>query len=194
VARGDGRVGGEQQRRERLADQVRAPDHDGLGAPELDVVAAQQLHHARRCARAQARPPLGQQARGDRGEAVDVLARVDDLRQRGPVDLRRRRELEQDAGNRGIGVELAQQALDLVVRGVLRQPVVEAGDADLARSALLAADVDGRSGVLADEDGGQPRLGAAAVDPRGDVRAHLLADLPGDRLPVDDLGRHRRGG
>jgi hypothetical protein len=42
------------------------------------------------------------------------------------VDLRRRRELEQDAGHARVGGELAQQRLDLLVGGVLGQPVVEA--------------------------------------------------------------------
>jgi hypothetical protein len=56
------RVGGEQQRRDRLADEVRAPDDDRLGALERDIVTAQELHHARGRARAQAGPPLGQQA------------------------------------------------------------------------------------------------------------------------------------
>ena len=37
MAGGDGRVGREQQRRDRLADEVGAADDDGLGALELDV-------------------------------------------------------------------------------------------------------------------------------------------------------------
>ena len=116
VAGGDGGVGGQQQRRDRLADEVRAADDDGLGALERDVVAAQQLHHAGRRARAQAGAALGQQPGGDRREAVDVLGRVDQLGQRGAVDLRRRRQLEQDARDRRVVVEALQQPLDLVVR------------------------------------------------------------------------------
>ena len=75
VAGGDGRVGGQQQRGDRLADEVRAADHDGLGALERDVVAAQQLHHAARRARPQAGAALGQQPGRDRREPVDVLGR-----------------------------------------------------------------------------------------------------------------------
>jgi methylenetetrahydrofolate dehydrogenase (NADP+) / methenyltetrahydrofolate cyclohydrolase len=52
VAGGDGGVGREQQRRDRLADEVGAADHDGLGALEPDVVAAQHLHHSGGRARA----------------------------------------------------------------------------------------------------------------------------------------------
>ena len=46
VAVRDGRVGGQQQLRQRLADQDRAPDHDRPGALELGAGLAQQLHHA----------------------------------------------------------------------------------------------------------------------------------------------------
>ena len=75
VADGHGGVGGQQQRGERAADEVRAPDHDRLGALQRDVVAAQQLHHARRSAGTQPGPALREQARRDRRQAVDVLAR-----------------------------------------------------------------------------------------------------------------------
>ena len=60
------------------------------------------------------------------------LAGVDQLGQRAAVDLRRRRQLEQDAGHARIVVELVRSSrLDLGVRRRRRQAVVEAGDADL---------------------------------------------------------------
>ena len=60
---GDGRVGLQQQLGHRLAEQVRAPDDDRLGALQLDARLAQQLHHAQRRARAQAGPPERRAAR-----------------------------------------------------------------------------------------------------------------------------------
>ena len=47
VADGHGRVAREQHLRDRLADEVRAADHDRLGALQLDAVAVEQLHAPR---------------------------------------------------------------------------------------------------------------------------------------------------
>ena len=100
VADGDGGVGVQQQRGDRAADEVGAADDDRLGALEPDVVAAQQLHHPGRRAGAQPGPALDEQAGGDRRQPVDVLARRDLRGQARAVDLRRGRELEQDARTR----------------------------------------------------------------------------------------------
>ena len=61
-----------------------------------------------------------------------------------------------------------------------------------AQARCLPADVDGRGGVVADQDRGEAGRAVAGLDPGGDLRAHLLADLLRDRLPVDDLRRHCR--
>ena len=61
VADGDGRVRGQQQARDRHADQLRAADDDRLGALQLDPLVAQQLHHPGRRA--------GDEARASRGRA-----------------------------------------------------------------------------------------------------------------------------
>ena len=71
------------------------------------------------------------------------------------VDVPRRRELEQDPRHARVGVELGEQRLDLGLRRVGGQPVVEALHADLVRRLLLAADVDGGGGVLPDQHGRQ---------------------------------------
>ena len=110
------------------------------------------------------------------------------------VDLRRRRELEQDAGHARVGGQLLQDRVDLVVGGVLGQPVVEALDADLGRRLLLVADVERRGGVVADQHGGEPGRLVALLDPRGDVALDLRAHVLRDRLAVDPLRRHWRGG
>ena len=108
--------------------------------------------------------------------------------------LRRRRELEQDARHARVLVELAQQPLDLVVARVGGQPVVEALDADLGGRPLLAADVLRRRRVIADQHGRQAGRVVAGLHPRGDVLRHLGAHLLGDRLSVDDPGRHQGAG
>ena len=67
------RVLGEQQLSHRLAEQVRAPDHDRLGALKLRVDARQQLHHPRGSAGTQPGQPECEQPRVDRGQAIDIL-------------------------------------------------------------------------------------------------------------------------
>ena len=127
VRGGDGRVGLQQQRGDRLADEVGAADDDGLGAGQVDVVALEQLHAAERRAGPQAREVLGQQAGRDRRQAVDVLARGDLGRQLRAVDVLRRRQLEQDAADRRVGVELRAGARGPRPRGVSAgEAVVEA--------------------------------------------------------------------
>ena len=139
VADRDGGVLGQQQRRHRLAHQVRAADDDRLGALERHVVAAQQLDHARRRAGPQARQALGQQTRRHRGQPVDVLGGVDQRRQVRAVDVRRRGQLQQDARHARVGVELGQQLDHLLLRGVGRQVVREALDADFGQARCLPA-------------------------------------------------------
>ena len=90
VADGDGRVRGEQQPRDRLADEVRAADDDRLGALELDPAGARAAPSPRpACTGRRPGVPVGEQPGVDRGEAVDVLGRVDRADHRVRVDLRR---------------------------------------------------------------------------------------------------------
>ena len=113
-------------------------------------------------------------------------------RQRGAVDLRRRRELEQDARDRGVVVE-ARAAAARPPRGRRRagsrwsKPSMPTS----ARGLLLAADVDRRGRVVADEHGRQAgRRGCPASTHAATSARTSVADRLRDRLAVDDLGRH----
>ena len=122
------------------------------------------------------------------------FAGIDQPRQPVAVDVLGRRELEQDPGHARVAVELGEQRLDLVLRRVGGQPVVEALHADLVGRLLLAADVDRGGGVLPDQHRREPGRLVAGRDPRGDLGGHLAADLLGDRLAVDDLRAHSGAG
>ena len=69
-----------QQAGQRPADQDRAADYDRLGAGGLDPGVRQELHHPLGRARNESRTALGQQAGAARGQAVDVLGRIDRAR------------------------------------------------------------------------------------------------------------------
>jgi hypothetical protein len=90
MRRGDGGVGGEQQRRHRLAEQVGAADHDGVEAGEIRAVGlADEQHGAGR--RAGNQPALeiaGHQLAGiDDMQAVDILLGPDRLDHRVGLEM-----------------------------------------------------------------------------------------------------------
>ena len=124
--------------------------------------------------------------------AVDVLRGRDLLGQRRAVDLRRRRQLEQDPGHLGVRVELVEQLAHGLVARVRGQAVVEPADPGLGARLLLAADVDGARRVVADQDGGEAGRLVARGDPRRDLLAHLVAHLLRDRLAVNQRHRARQ--
>ena len=76
----DRRVALEQKSRDGLADQIGAPDDDGLGPLQRHLIGVEQLDDADRRARPQARRPLDQTPSADRREAVDVLVGGDQPR------------------------------------------------------------------------------------------------------------------
>ena len=178
VADGDRRVGSEQQLRHRLAEQVRAADHDGLGALERRAGLREQQHHAGRRARPQAVAAQRERAGAERRQAVDVLERVDEAGQLDAVEVVRDRELADDAADLRVGVELLDQRDDLVARRVGGEPVVEAPDADLGAGLLLAADVDGARRVVADEDRREARRASVLARKASASRATCARTRP----------------
>jgi hypothetical protein len=191
VARRDGGVRLQQELAHRLAEEIRAPDHDGLGTFELRADLVEQDHHALRGARPQALAAERQEPGGDRGQAVDVFVGVDQAGDLHAVHVVGHRQLAEDAADLVVGVQPLDQRDHLVLGRVGAQPVVEALDADLGRRLLLAVDVERARGVVADQDrrqaGRAPVLGDELLDLLGDLCAHARRH----RLAVDDLRRHR---
>ena len=118
------------------------------------------------------------------GEAVDVLGRVDQPDELVLVEVVGQRQLEQDAVHAVVGVQVADQLGELLRRHVAAGLVVERLDAHLGGVLALHAHVDGGGRVVADQDRREARLAVHRID----LALHLLADLGGDRLAVDDLG------
>ena len=99
--------------------------------------------------------------------------------------LVRERQLDEEAVDRVVGVQLLDLLEQLLLGRVCGEPDVPRVDADLAGSLVLQPDVDVRGGVVADEDRRQTDLAQPA---------HLLGDLAADafreRLPVHQPSRH----
>ena len=124
-------------------------------------------------------------------EAVDVLARVDQLDHPLGVDLLRQRQLHQDAVHRGIGVERAHAVEHLRLAGGRGKVERERPHARRLGHPALVAHVDLRRRVLADEDDGEPGCGATLRHARRDALAHVGDHPLGERLAVEDPRAHR---
>ena len=84
-------------------------------------------------------------------KAIDVLRRIDRADHRVAVERRRQRQLHEDAVDGGIRVELCDERHQLGLRRGGRQLVIANVDVRLARRLRLAAHVDGRCRIVADE-------------------------------------------
>ena len=191
MAHGHGGVGGEQQRGHRLAEQVGAPDDDGLGTLERDPGVRQQLHHTQRSAGPQPGAPEREQAGVDRGEPVDVLLGVDDRGERTVIELTWKRQLQEDAAHLVVAVQALQLGRDEIGGRVRRQAPVDRHDADLDARSLLGAHVHVRRGVVTDQHGREPGGRSRARGELAHPSGHFAAHARGDRLAIDDRGPHR---
>ena len=105
-----------------LPTRIERPTPRPRGALELGARLAQQLHDPGGGAGGhRLRPRLHQQAGVGRGQAVDVLGRVDQRDQRVLVQVPGQRELEQDAVHARVGVQRADQLREVVLRARRRR-------------------------------------------------------------------------
>ncbi len=178
----------EQQLCHRLAEEVRAADHDRLGAFRASTPArAQQLHHAsgvqgRRPGRPSASRPALTGVRPSTSLAGAISA-VRSRRRAGPGAAAAARIPLTALSASGRRARSATSA----VRRVGRQADVEGAHADLLAGPLLARDVDRRRRVFSDQHGGKARRRArAGHEVRWTSSATLGPDAGGDRLAVDE--------
>ena len=105
------------------------------------------------------------------------------------MDLRRQRQLNQDAVDLAVGIEPVHERQDLFLRRRRRQRVVEGAHPGLERLARLAADIDLACRIVADEHDREPGPHMRRVESR-DRRGDAGAEPLGDRRAVDDPRRH----
>jgi hypothetical protein len=89
-------------------------------------------------------------------EAVDVLLGTHALDDGRRIDPGRERQLDENAVHVGARVQLVDQGQQLGCGRARRKAVAERRHADRLASLLLAADVDRRGGIVADQDRRQP--------------------------------------
>jgi hypothetical protein len=194
VAEGDGRVlgGTGEHEAERAADGEAAADDAEALAGDLDVVLAEQLDDAARRARQRAGDAEHELAEVGRVQPVGVLVGVDQLQHAVGVDVRRQRQLHDEAGAGVVLVERDHRRLDLLLRRGGRELHPERGDADLGAVAVLARDVRVAARVVPDQDRAETGADALRLE-RGDAAGELLLDAePTLRPSILCSGRHQR--
>ena len=127
-------------------------------------------------------------------QAVNVLVRAD-RRQHGVlVQGLRQGQLHQDAVDRRVLVQLADEPQEVMLRGIGRQPVGHRVHADGERVLTLGADVDLAGGILAHQHHGEARLQAMLGLQHRHLLGHLRAQSFGIDLAIDQLGGSSWGG
>src|SRR5438105_3568085 len=88
-------------------------------------------------------------------KTVDILRRIDRSHHPSSIDIARQRQLDEDAVDLIVTVELGDQFEDAGFAAISRQAVFEGGDPGLGAGARLAANIKLARRVVADQDRGK---------------------------------------
>ena len=145
-----------------------------------------QTHHTERRARDKALFAGDESTRIGHVKAVDVFGRVNCRDHGVGIDLLGQRQLNQDAVDASVGVELGNLCQKLLLRRFGRHSKFERTDARIRASLDFVAHINLAGGIVADENHGQ-RRGNALFGKRGNLCFHFGADFSGKSLAVEDL-------
>ncbi|MCY1298164.1 hypothetical protein D9M70_476370 [compost metagenome] len=121
-------------------------------------------------------------------ESVDVLQRIDRLQHVGFIDMRRQRQLHEDAVHTAVGIEAADKCQQVSFDSVCRQLVFKGTDAAFLSTQHLVAHVDLARRILADQHYRQGR-GNAACFHFAYFLGHFGQHAGSGRFAVDQLDR-----
>src|SRR5712664_699391 len=152
MADGDSGVGVHQEQGHGFADDVAAAEDDGVGAFDLDVVAAQNFHAAGGSAGDQAGASADQATEVDGMKTVHVLGGIDGFQDALGIDLRGKRKLDENPVNVVVAIQVFDDGEQIESGHGGRRGEERAGKAELFAGGNLAFDVKLRSGILADKD------------------------------------------
>ena len=187
VADGHRGVRVEEEQGHGLAHDVAPPHDDRALAGDGDALSTQQLHDPRRRAGHEARPLLHEQPDVLGMETVDVLRGIDEAQYLFGVDRGRQRELDEDAVDLRAAVVVVDLRHHLQGGGRSRQRRRLVIQAQLLAGPGLAPNVDGRSGIVADEQHAETGPHAAGGE-GGHVRPELVLDRPRGGRAVERPG------
>src|SRR5579885_189139 len=192
---GDGRIAQPAPKNQRrgLARDVASPDDHGAGAIHRYPVFVEQRENSAGRAGDEPSPLTPIKAAHARcSNRVHVFKRIDRVEEPKPMDAFGQGELDQDAGDARIAIELADHvehhlggALLLLHRDGL------AAEPEIQRHFLLVTHVLARCRVLADQDGRERRNASMAIPQFPGVRAHFRQKFLPQRPPIHDYRSHR---
>lgn len=142
-----------EKKRHGFSHDVATAKHDRIGAFDRDFIAAKNLHTARGSAGDKSPTIAYELAKVDGVEAIDVFGRSDGFKNALGIDLRGQRELDQDAVDIIVVVQVGDEPEHEVGGYVGGWSVKPMGHAELFAGSNLAFDVDVRGGIFADENG-----------------------------------------
>src|SRR5882724_6026212 len=179
MAGGDGGIGVHKQKRHRFANDVAAAEDDGVGALNLNIVAAQNFHATRRRARDKARAAADEATKAYGMEAVNVFCGINSFENSLRVDLRREGKLNQDTVHRVVVVEVAHKIQHLLGSAGGGRGVHPTCQPELLGGGDFGFYVKLRGRIFADQDSGQ--TGADAFTGKaGDFTFQLSEDFVAD--------------
>lgn len=124
-----------------------------------------------------------------RVQTVGVLGRIHEFQDAVRVDALGQGQLHDVTGARGVGVEFADDVLDLLLRGGVGEFALDGADTDLGAVLVLAVHVPPAARVVPDEQGSQ-----AGGDTPGLEGRHADGEIGLDRgcggLAIENLGSH----
>src|SRR5260370_6269427 len=137
----DGGVGVHEEKGHGFADNVAAAEYDGVGACDLNFVAAENFHAAGGSAGDQAGTPADEAAEIDGMEAVHVFGGINGFEDALGVHLRRKRKLNQDAVDVVVAIQIFDNGEQIKGGHGGRWRDESAGETDLLAGGEFAFDV-----------------------------------------------------
>ncbi len=157
---------------------------------QIDAGALQQRHDALGRAGAQQRHALGETTDVVGMEAIDVLVRTDALEQQRGVQMLGQRQLNQDAVDGGVVVELIDQRQQLFLAGFGGKIVGLRMKPDFLAVLALVRHINLGRRVHAHQNHCQARNPQPLIAALGNPRGNLLANVGCDRFTVDQFCGH----
>jgi hypothetical protein len=160
MADGDGGIGVHEQKSHGLAHDVAAAKDHGVGAFDLNLVAAQNFHAARGRARDESRASADQTTEVYRMKAVNILCGIDGFENALSVDLGREGKLDKNSIHSAVIVQVLDETEHLFGSDRRGRRVHPTGKAELLARGDFGFDVELRGGIFADKDSGKTWVNA----------------------------------
>jgi len=187
VRDGDGTAFRQQQRRHRLADDIRSPNDNGALATEIAEPVLQNQQTAVRRARQDCIATGPETPNVGDMEPVYILIWVDGCQNLLLISLVRQRQLNQDAINGIVSVEFLNKCQNIGFSCIGGQAVLKGLHATFTGLFAFVTNVDGAGRIITNQNHGQARIEAMGPLQARHLRADPLAQVSGKGFAVNDV-------